>query len=95
MMYINKGSQDDFMRWLETFEDDDMIGYPQDARDCPLQHYLTSINPTLEISVSGVIGFIKGSDVRLEQREEWQWYVIHTADILRGPITKKQFLEAY
>jgi hypothetical protein len=92
-MKINKGSQEGFMSWLETFEDNELIGRAGDMSDCPLQHYLTSINPTLEVSVSGVIAFLKGRDIEFAEAEEWQWCVMRIADSLSGFITKKQFRE--
>jgi hypothetical protein len=98
MLEINKGSQEDFLQWLDTFEDDELIGRAGDISDCPLQHYLTYINPQLEVIIAKDICFwnyTKPLEENVKPVEEWQRVVVDTADRLRGLITKKQFLKAY
>jgi hypothetical protein len=95
-MEVNKGSQEGFLRWLEMFEDDGIIGYAGDSGDCPLQHYLKSINPTLVVFVGARIILWEGSLNKREALENWQIVVVKAVDRKgNGAITKKEFIEAY
>jgi hypothetical protein len=93
-MELNKGSQEDFLQWLETFEDNDVIGYAGDARGCPLQHYLKDINTDLQISVGTELCFFWNDDI-VENKAlgQWEKRIIHVADRMHGPITKKEFFD--
>jgi hypothetical protein len=95
MMEINKGSQEGFMQWLGTFEDNGVIGYAASHRLCPLHNYLMTINSDLNISVGNFILFWNFDSIESEIREPWQDIIVHNADKIRGALTKKKFLKFY
>jgi hypothetical protein len=96
-MEINKGSQEGFMRWLNTFTDDEIIGYAWDPFECPLQHYLKSLNPTLKVSVGGGVHYWNDNEMfhSPEVLEQWQIVVVKITDRIGGAITKKDFIESF